>query len=133
MKRRGEWAICSAFALGVLLAWWAPATRAQSTVFRYDGAGNMTGRTSTATDPLNCGAVGNACAAGWACCAGVCVNVAADPANCGACGRVCTKGPRLCYQATCVLMCPADSCPVNGTCGSCSPPGEVMKTTKPAP
>lgn len=124
MKRHGL-ALGTALALGFVLAWWSPIARAQSTVFTYDGAGNVTGRTSTDTDPLNCGAIGNACAAGRACCGGVCVDLTADPTNCGKCGQVCKfKPPGVCYRSACMAVCPADTCPTNGTCGSCLPPAE---------
>jgi hypothetical protein len=69
------------------------------------------------SDPMNCGACGNVCAAGQECVSGVCscvgsltlcgsacVDTARDPTNCGACGVACAAG---------------SSC-VAGTCATCS-------------
>ncbi len=58
------------------------------------------------SDPANCGACGNACAAGEICwkgacgcpsgqtvCNGQCVRLSDDPENCGACGNACEGAP----------------------------------------
>ena len=70
-------------------------------------------------DPANCGACGNACAAGQVCsnglcgatcsggttlCSGLCVNSANDTANCGACGNSCGAG-QVCSQGACGTVC----------------------------
>jgi hypothetical protein len=75
---------------------------------------------STQTDPLNCGACGQACATGQVCeagscacpagqtlCDGGCTSTLTDPANCGRCGTVCATG-------TCI----AGQCSSEGTGGS---------------
>ncbi len=132
MTRRGGLTFGAALILGLVLAWWAPDAGAQSTVFKYDGAGNMTGAASTLSDPANCGAVGNACPAGQGCCSGTCVDLATSRSNCGTCGKVCAGKPPVgvCYQATCFSSCPSETCPINGTCGPCIPP--VIQTQKAA-
>ena len=80
-----------------------------------------------ATDPANCGAVGNRCATDQVCSAGacaqtdarcpmgltacgsgtaaVCVDLASDSLNCGACGTACVAG-RRCSDGACQLECP---------------------------
>lgn len=40
------------------------------------------------------------CPAGWACCGGVCDNVAVSALNCGGCGRAC-ESPFLCASGSC--------------------------------
>jgi len=115
--------------LAALLALSASGSQAQvapppTTVYGYDGAGNMTRSTSTAVDPQNCGAVGTTCGFGKTCCSGACVDTQWDPKNCGTCGRVCTAGGPLCWASTCHTFCPADFCLVNGICvvGCFTPP-----------
>ena len=46
------------------------------------------------TDPANCGACGNGCAAD--CCDGGCTDVRFDEAHCGACGEACGDGEECC-------------------------------------
>lgn len=99
----------------------------------YDGAGNMTRKASTASDALNCGAVGNACPAGQGCCSGACIDLTSSRSNCGACGKVCAGKPPVgvCYQSTCFSSCPSETCTANGTCVSCNPP--VLQKAATAP
>src|SRR6516164_1102401 len=74
------------------------------------------------TDPANCGACGNvcaavtpycnggkcsACSAGLTSCSGVCTNLSSDNANCGACGNVCAAATPYCS---------------GGKCSNCAPP-----------
>ena len=71
-----------------------------------------------ATDPNNCGTVGNQCDGTQYCQAGTCtclpgltlvggqcVNLQNDPANCGGAGNVCGGATPLCNMGTCVAMC----------------------------
>lgn len=94
------------------------------------------------TDPKNCGACGNACAAGQECrddgngpqcvlpceesgkskCPDTCADLLSDPYNCGSCGNTCplrdnAKGE--CRKGVCVIACAdgfadCDGNPVNG-------------------
>jgi hypothetical protein len=74
------------------------------------------------TDPLNCGACGNACAPGQVCwagtclcpagmtrCASGCVDLSVDTRNCGACGRRCPGGSEgggpSCEGGVCKYVC----------------------------
>ncbi len=85
------------------------------------------------TDPMNCGACGRVCAAGYICsmgscsaicaagltqCGASCVNLAADTANCGACGMTCLAPPgsvATCVASTCGLQCMPGYGNCNGT------------------
>jgi len=83
-----------------------------------------------ASDGMNCGACGTACAAGQACaagacvlscqagltsCAGACTDTRTDRANCGACGSVCPSG-QVCSSGTCALTCQAELTSCAGRC-----------------
>ncbi len=86
-----------------------------------------------ATDPMNCGACGRVCAAGYICsmgscsaicaagltqCGASCVNLAADTANCGACGMSCpapSGSVATCVSSTCGLQCMPGYGNCNGT------------------
>ncbi len=95
------------------------------------------------TDRANCGACGQACAAGQRCIAGACVtecpptqtlcgaacvDTTVDPAHCGACGHACPGG-QTCVAGACSMACPTgqmyctDRClDVTGdrtNCGAC--------------
>ena len=79
------------------------------------------------SDPVNCGACGNACgpsmlctngtcqltcAGGASACSGSCVNLQTDNANCGRCGQACAAG-QVCSLGRCSLTCAASL----ATCG----------------
>ena len=95
------------------------------------------GCVNTVSDSKNCGACGNACAAGQSCCGSVCVSNTST-ANCGTCGNVCpdiVNGTRACTGGACAigacnsgfLDCDSNisnGCELNGTadpknCGAC--------------
>jgi hypothetical protein len=87
---------------------------------------------STASDPMNCGMIGNACAmgescvagmcqcgstgaacaSGQACCSGMCIDSQSDAMNCGGCGMACAAGE----------TCTAGSCGCGTTGMRCDPP-----------
>jgi hypothetical protein len=108
--------------LAALLALSASGSLAQvapppTTVYLYDGAGNMTRSTSTAVDPQNCGAVGTTCGFGKTCCSGACVDISSDPTNCKSCGRVCKVPMPYCRAFTCTASpCPPGNYDCNGNC-----------------
>ena len=66
------------------------------------------------SDPFNCGACGNVCAASQSClagrcgpcdgtlCSNTCVELSTDPANCGACGNACAAD-QCCHAGSCTL------------------------------
>ncbi|MCA9607036.1 MAG: hypothetical protein KC619_15630 [Myxococcales bacterium] len=75
-----------------------------------------------ASDPDNCGMVGNACpevCAGGVCaprcsgglrgCEGACVDLSSDPLHCGECGRSCARD-QVCVEGRCRDYGPATSC-----------------------
>lgn len=81
---------------------------------------------SLASDPLNCGTCGHACAEGISCqngacacpegtssCDGACVDVQSDPAHCGSCEIACSPGA-TCESGAC--SCPESLSACGGTC-----------------
>jgi hypothetical protein len=139
MYRHLEGSLTIGALLAVVLAGAAQGADATpSTVYLYDGAGNVTGILNTATDPDNCGGVGSSydcssthitpacaasvcsgtCAAGYADCNrdklhdGCEVSLMTSSANCGACGVACASGFG-CVTGVCRKNCPtgqADFC-----------------------
>lgn len=66
-----------------------------------------------ASDNNNCGACGNVCGMGSACCGGVCISLQ-TVSNCGACGAAC--GPNQgCCGGACVTLNDPNNC---GACGN---------------
>lgn len=77
------------------------------------------------SDNENCGACGNACAAGLTCCDGVCRALQSDNSNCGACGNACfIPGSRFCTCGVCVF-CPLGATVAPGECTCECPDGQV--------
>jgi hypothetical protein len=87
-----------------------------------------------ATDRLNCGMCGNACAPGEVCsmgtcvttcpagstlCGGRCVDTSSDAANCGACGMVCPAGT-TCSGGACSTTCGPGLTNCGGMCTNTS-------------
>ncbi|MBL8682396.1 MAG: hypothetical protein JNK05_24735 [Myxococcales bacterium] len=81
-------------------------------------------------DPANCGACGNACAAGQACsmgmcvtncppgqsnCMGMCRDLQGDRGNCSACGTACASG-QVCSMGMCVTSCATGQTDCMGSC-----------------
>jgi hypothetical protein len=66
-----------------------------------------------------CGSCGAyvCCAAGAACCNGVCTNLSSDRHNCGACGHVCAASTPVCGQGAC-SACPNGTTNCGGACVS---------------
>jgi Stigma-specific protein, Stig1 len=93
-------------------------------------AGGVRFCTNPQTDRANCGACGNACAAGQICergacvancpagqlaCGGICADVQSDALNCGACGRACASG-EACVAGACQVRCPTGQAVCAGRC-----------------
>jgi hypothetical protein len=75
------------------------------------------------SDPAHCGRCDLACAAGKACCAGVCVATTGGAADCGSCGSgpACTGGSKCCGGQCLDLTSDAANC---GVCGKSCKSGE---------
>jgi len=56
-----------------------------------------------------------ACGVGTADCGGICVATMEDPANCGACGNACAAG-QVCAAGTCAAECTAGQVSCDGAC-----------------
>ncbi|MEZ4392777.1 MAG: MXAN_6577-like cysteine-rich protein [Polyangiales bacterium] len=98
-----------------------------------DGGAGAPFCADTRVDRANCGACGNACAAGEICesgrcvlqcptgssaCGGRCVDLQGDRANCGACGTTCAEG-EVCALGRCGaagVTCPTGSTSCSGVC-----------------
>lgn len=77
------------------------------------------------SDPDNCGACDNACAADLACCDGRCRDLDRDNGNCGACGNECfLSGSRFCVCGACVF-CPLGATLNSDTCTCDCPDGQT--------
>ena len=65
-----------------------------------------------------CGSCGyySVCPTGTACCNGTCTTVNSDPHNCGACGNVCAAPTPYCIQGSCSNPCPQGGMYCNGSC-----------------
>ncbi len=87
---------------------------------------------NTSNNPMHCGSIGNACApgetctagvcgcggtactTGQACCGGTCIDVTSDAANCGGCGMACGANAPNCQGGACV-------CGTGGGARACTP------------
>lgn len=102
---------------------------------------------NTSNNPMHCGSIGNACApgetctagvcgcggaacgTGQACCGGTCIDVTSDANNCGACGTRCTPNAPSCVGGSCTCpesgrACTAPTAGGGGFGGGGGSPGE---------
>jgi hypothetical protein len=128
LSRGVQWAsVCAIAVAGAVVV--ASVPGGPAAVFTYDSRGSLSGVSAydTASDPNNCGVLGNRCTppvngyplcAGGACgfgcatpyakCGAACKVMASDVANCGSCGNACPAAQNavpLCTGGACAFAC----------------------------
>jgi hypothetical protein len=115
----------SAARLSILIASMAGTSSyaASTTVFEYDGAGNLLRVSSVASDGGSC-LDGTTCPSGHSCCGGACVDLTSSTTHCGACGTACAApvgGFAVCSDSRCLPgECFAPSSDCAGVCRNVS-------------